>query len=192
MKENLRDQYESVRLVWLLDRAGRVKQLSLGGLQAVAAVLQQDQSAIVTLKSSRITRPAQLDGKVYASYGARCAAALQLVVQKTLLHMQRRTSSIAVHCSISPHVCHEVTRLTPSTKRLEASAAPRVLLCSQIRDLKPVICRVGRYEGRIVQQMILNDGGKGTYKEETPDMLGIWGALIKVGLSTKVWEASGI
>ena len=34
-----------------------------------------------------------------------------------------------------------------------------------------------------MQQMILNDGGKGTYKEETPGMLGIWGALIKVGLS---------
>lgn len=32
-------------------------------LQAVAAVLQQDTSAIVTLKSSGIDRPAQLDGK---------------------------------------------------------------------------------------------------------------------------------
>lgn len=33
------------------------------GLQAVAAVLQQDTSAIVTLKSSGIDRPAKLDGK---------------------------------------------------------------------------------------------------------------------------------
>ena len=40
-------------------------------LQAVAAVLQQDQSAIVTLASSSISRPSQLDDKVYASYGAR-------------------------------------------------------------------------------------------------------------------------
>ena len=38
-----------------------------------------------------------------------------------------------------------------------------------------------RYEGRIVQQMIVKDGGKGTFKEATPGMLGIWGALIKVG-----------
>ncbi|MEL6524409.1 MAG: ABC transporter substrate-binding protein [Chloroflexota bacterium] len=40
-------------------------------LVAVAALLQTDTSAIVTLKDSRIERPAQLDGKVYASYNAR-------------------------------------------------------------------------------------------------------------------------
>jgi ABC-type nitrate/sulfonate/bicarbonate transport system substrate-binding protein len=40
---------------------------------AVAALLQSNQSAIVTLKSSGIDRPAQLDGKKYASYAARCA-----------------------------------------------------------------------------------------------------------------------
>ena len=40
----------------------------LGLMQAVAALLQQDTSAIVTLKSSGIDRPAQLDGK-------RCACA---------------------------------------------------------------------------------------------------------------------
>lgn len=40
---------------------------------AVAALLQDPQlSAIVTLKSSGIERPAQLDGKRYASYAARC------------------------------------------------------------------------------------------------------------------------
>jgi NitT/TauT family transport system substrate-binding protein len=38
---------------------------------AVAALLQSNQSAIVTLKSSGIERPAQLDGKKYASYAAR-------------------------------------------------------------------------------------------------------------------------
>jgi len=41
-------------------------------LQAVAALLQDDTSAIVTLESSGIDRPAKLDGCVYASYGARC------------------------------------------------------------------------------------------------------------------------
>jgi hypothetical protein len=41
-------------------------------LVAVAALLQDPQlSAIVTLKSSGIQRPAQLDGKRYASYAAR-------------------------------------------------------------------------------------------------------------------------
>jgi len=40
-------------------------------LKAVAACLQRPTSAVVTLASSRLTRPADLDGKVYASYGAR-------------------------------------------------------------------------------------------------------------------------
>jgi NitT/TauT family transport system substrate-binding protein len=40
-------------------------------LVAVAALLQNNQSAIVTLKSSGIDRPAKLDGKKYASYAAR-------------------------------------------------------------------------------------------------------------------------
>lgn len=39
--------------------------------QAVAALLQTDTSAVVTLKSSGIDRPSKLDGKRYASYGAR-------------------------------------------------------------------------------------------------------------------------
>ena len=38
---------------------------------AIAAILQEDLSSIVTLKSSGLDRPALLDGKVYASYGAR-------------------------------------------------------------------------------------------------------------------------
>lgn len=39
--------------------------------QAVASVLHTDMSAIVTLKSSGIDRPKQLDGRKYASYGVR-------------------------------------------------------------------------------------------------------------------------
>ena len=42
-----------------------------------------------------------------------------------------------------------------------------------------------RYEGRIVQQMIRNDGGKGDYIESTPPMLGIWNTLLKVGQTTR-------
>lgn len=40
-------------------------------LVAVATLLARDISAIVTLKESGISRPQQLDGKVFASYGAR-------------------------------------------------------------------------------------------------------------------------
>lgn len=40
-------------------------------LVAISAVLSRDASAIVTLAQSGIDRPAQLDGKVYGSYGAR-------------------------------------------------------------------------------------------------------------------------
>ncbi|MFA0961496.1 ABC transporter substrate-binding protein [Roseivirga sp. BDSF3-8] len=40
-------------------------------LVAIAAILQQDVSAIVTLSVSGIDSPAQLDNKVYASYNAR-------------------------------------------------------------------------------------------------------------------------
>ena len=40
-------------------------------LVAIAAVLQQDASAIVTRSDSGIERPAQLDGKIFASYHAR-------------------------------------------------------------------------------------------------------------------------
>lgn len=45
-------------------------------LVAVAAVLQRDTSAIVTLADSGRNRPALLDGCVYASYGARFEAAI--------------------------------------------------------------------------------------------------------------------
>lgn len=40
-------------------------------LTAVAALLQQDTSAIAVLAASGIERPAQLDGRIYASYQAR-------------------------------------------------------------------------------------------------------------------------
>lgn len=40
-------------------------------ITAVASILQRDTSAIVCLSKSGITRPAELDGKMYASYNAR-------------------------------------------------------------------------------------------------------------------------
>ena len=50
-------------------------------LKAVAAMLQAQTSAIVTLASSGLDRPAKLDGKVYASYAARYEGR---IVQKLL------------------------------------------------------------------------------------------------------------
>lgn len=44
----------------------------LSAVQAVAALLQTDTSAVVTLQSSGLDRPSKLDGTTYASYGARC------------------------------------------------------------------------------------------------------------------------
>lgn len=82
-------------------------------LKAVAALLQRDPSAIATLKSSGISRPKDLDGKVYASYGA-------------------------------------------------------------------------RYEGRIVKQLIINDGGSGSYIEEARPMLDVFKRM-KQGKADATW-----
>jgi hypothetical protein len=40
-----------------------------------------------------------------------------------------------------------------------------------------------RFEGRIVQQLIRNDGGEGEYTESTPAVLGIWDTLLQVMLA---------
>ena len=71
--------------------------------------IQRSTSAIVTLTSSGLSRPRDLDGKVYASYAA-------------------------------------------------------------------------RFEGRIVQRMIQNDGGKGEFEERTPPMLGKRNSPCEFGL----------
>lgn len=52
-------------------------------LVAIAAILQHDASAIVTLSNSGINRPAQLDGKIYASYQARYE---RLLLQEMIRH----------------------------------------------------------------------------------------------------------
>jgi len=74
-------------------------------VKGIYAILQEDTSAIVTLKSSSIDRPSDLDGKIYASFQA-------------------------------------------------------------------------RYEDKIVQQMVINDGGKGEFTIEYPAKLGIWETIL--------------
>eukprot|EP00250_Pteridium_aquilinum_P035580 c9683_g1_i1 orf=213-1106(+) len=86
-------------------------------LTAVATILQQDLSAIATLKDSGVLRPQDLDGHTYASYGA-------------------------------------------------------------------------RFEGRIVQNLIQSDGGKGQFVEMIPEKLGIWDTLI-AGKADATWVFKG-
>eukprot|EP00898_Chlorokybus_atmophyticus_P007203 jgi/Chlat1/7484/Chrsp60S06994 len=93
------------------------KDSSKSPLIAVAAILQTDTSAIVTLKSSGKSRPRDLDGAKYASYGA-------------------------------------------------------------------------RFEGRIVQELIRADGGKGEYEEVALPMLGIWNTALK-GRADATWVFEG-
>lgn len=80
---------------------------------AIFALLQQDLSCIVTLPASGITRPALLDGKLYASYKA-------------------------------------------------------------------------RYEDRIVQELVKNDGGTGAIQISYPAKLGIWNTLLE-GKADATW-----
>lgn len=47
-----------------------------------------------------------------------------------------------------------------------------------------------RYEGRIVQKMIQNDGGKGDFQEVVPAKLGIWNTLLQ-GEADATWVFSG-
>ena len=88
-------------------------------VKGIYAILQEDTSAIVTLKSSNINRPKELDGKIYASFKA-------------------------------------------------------------------------RYEDKIVQQMIINDGGKGEIIIEYPEKLGIWETILAQKSDSswifKAWE----
>lgn len=80
---------------------------------AIFALLQEDLSCIVTLQGSGITRPALLDGKLYASYKA-------------------------------------------------------------------------RYEDRIVQELVKNDGGTGNLQFCYPEKLGIWNTLLE-GKADATW-----
>ena len=47
-----------------------------------------------------------------------------------------------------------------------------------------------RFEGRIVQRMIINDGGSGAFVEETPPMLGIFDTIL-AGKADATWVFMG-
>ena len=125
-------------------------------LQAVAALLQKDTSAIVTLKSSGIDRPSKLDGKQYASYGARYQGFILCACKGR--HVQ--------HAANHKNNRHE--------KLVDVAASYQTGYTGSKSDAH-------RYEGRIVQQMIISDGGEGNYTEDTPPTLGIWETVLAVG-----------
>lgn len=59
------------------------------------------------------------------------------------------------------------------------TASPGMVPLPQLEG-KRYASYAARYEGRIVQQMIRNDGGTGQYQELVLPMLGLWNTLLKV------------
>jgi hypothetical protein len=57
-------------------------------------------------------------------------------------------------------------------------------------DGKTYASYAARYEGRIVQQMIRNDGGKGEFVEATPPKLDVWGSVLR-GEAAATWVFLG-
>ena len=58
------------------------------------------------------------------------------------------------------------------TTKASGLARPRDL------DGRSYASYAARFEGRIVQQMIIADGGRGEFTEETPPMLGIFDTIL--------------
>ena len=76
----------------------------------------------------------------------------------------------------APPPAHSRRRTRALSPRGRAPPPPRP---SQL-DGKRYASYGARYEGRIVQEVIRRDGGKGEYAELTPPMLDIWGVFLKV------------
>ena len=59
---------------------------------------------------------------------------------------------------------------------------PAIACCidSYSRHVCLSLLLVDRYEGRVVQETIRADGGKGDFMEATPAVMGIWDTLLKV------------
>lgn len=176
-----------------------LQQQSKPKLVAVAALLQDPQlSAIVTLKSSGIDRPALLDGKRYASYAARyynwqqggqgqgdwVYALLQNVAAAVLRLAQALgvvVYTLGMLCAQqygNSHTFHTYCISQPP----HTLSPPRLLPAAFAAAPPPPL----RYESRIVQSMIRADGGKGDFQELVPPMLGIWNTLLD-GSSDATW-----
>lgn len=122
-------------------------------LRAVAALLQRDTSAIVTLKSSGIDRPAKVGRGSDGGLAQRCQG------RSRLLPM----------------------RAAPRPARMQHGANPAPLRPLAQLEGKRYASYAARFEGRIVQQLIKADGSSGDYAELALPMLGLWNTLLTVG-----------
>ena len=165
--------------------------LPLPPLQAVAALLQDDPSAIVTLTSSGIDRPALLDGKRYGSYSARCVrggwvdggrgretpAGPAAGQWSAWLQQARPTLRVAQRAppprNPRPLLLPPEAPWPPHASSLPSASLPPL-------PFPHVHPSAHRYEGRIVQELIRADGGAGDYTELPLPSLGIWDTLLKV------------
>ena len=70
------------------------------------------------------------------------------------------------------------------------AARPNILRPKEL-DGKKYASYAARFEGRIVQQLIKNDGGKGEYEEVVQPMLGLWNTVLcdesKEGATDATW-----
>ena len=147
--------------------------------QAVAALLSEDTSAIVTLKSSGLDSPKELEGKRYASYGARYASD---TCEVALAALSSNSYASLGHCL--PLLFIRVWKLVvftmtdgghlsdPSISRRPRGVPGRPHFLHHL-----LLCR---YEGRIVQRLIENSGGVGSFKEVAMPAQEIWDAVLKV------------
>lgn len=78
--------------------------------------------------------------------------------------------------------------LAPHTHCLLPTVRPPA--CFQLEG-KRYASYAARYEGRIVQSLIKNDGGSGEYQELVLPMLGLWNTLLQVGWKGLVMPLAG-
>uniref|UniRef100_A0A061R8B7 Thiamine pyrimidine synthase n=1 Tax=Tetraselmis sp. GSL018 TaxID=582737 RepID=A0A061R8B7_9CHLO len=77
-------------------------------------------------------------------------------------------------------------------KQTSAVVSPSTGTVGRPRDLdgRTYASYAARFEGRIVQQMVINDGGEGKFQEMTPPMLGIFETIMK-GKADATWVFMG-
>jgi hypothetical protein len=75
---------------------------------------------------------------------------------------------------------HITQQVRPHSSTRRALHLWRTACRPSLLDGKTYASYGARYEGRIVQEMIRKDGGKGEYVESTPPMLTIWDTFLKV------------
>ena len=100
-------------------------------VQAVAALLQTDTSAIVTLASSGLDRPKKLDGKVYGSYGARYPCRVCCVptwLASCTCNQALMLAFLALDASKGPEVRDSLSFVsTPQMASAQHNAEPRLV-----------------------------------------------------------------